>query len=58
MKNLLKHLSIDSSEKRDSFVVGAALMGVLTHFITKDMYFSFVILFIGAWILNLLAPNT
>jgi len=53
MNEFLKHLRIDSSEKRDAAIFGALAMGVLTHFGTKDLTQSFGILFMLAWLANL-----
>jgi len=53
MKNLIKRIRIDSTDKRDSFIVGVACMGLMIHFTTVDLFQAFGILFSTVWILNI-----
>ena len=53
MKNLLKRIRIDSTDKRDSFIVGAACMGLLAQFTTMALFQAFGILFLMVWLLNI-----
>ena len=53
MKNLLKRLRIDSLDKRDSFIVGAACMGLIAYFTTFAFFQAFVLLSLTVWILHI-----
>ena len=53
MIDFLKGLIPNTSEKRDTFLVGAAAMGLITYFGTNDLSQSFGILFLLIFLVNI-----